>query len=390
MKKFLTTAFLVAFGSFVLSAAKAEVSLSGYQEFYAGSADQTTQNSLATSSGASTNTNFNGFSNGRFTRLIAVGTTTLDNGIEVTGTYTISKDADSNGDNDTGSVAVDQNDIVFSGAFGNIAFGNNFSAGSMMHYRGTTLVPTAEIDNDQVHRFITAGNHARGYGRYDEAGYALDGMKIRYMSNVYEGFSFGVSFEPCMTQNGSAASATDCNSTTAPSEHGTYTDLTDIVLKYAGDFDGIGFGITYGYMTGNTNIITSSSAPGFIEYNDLENTVISAQLTYGGLTLIARNNNLEDSGQVASNTDDGGEEGDTYAIRYDMGNMSLGYTRTETEKGITNQSLPNTAKYSVLGAGYNLGGGVNLEAAYLTIEQKDGATVETDADMIITKLSFGF
>ena len=94
MKKFLTTAFIVAFGAFVLSAAKAEVSLSGYQEFYMGSADQTTQNSFATSTGASTNTNFNGFSNGRFTRLIAVGTTTLDSGIEVTGTYTLSKDND--------------------------------------------------------------------------------------------------------------------------------------------------------------------------------------------------------------------------------------------------------------------------------------------------------
>ena len=40
MKKFLTTAFIVAFGAFVLSAAKAEVSLSGYQEFYMGSADK--------------------------------------------------------------------------------------------------------------------------------------------------------------------------------------------------------------------------------------------------------------------------------------------------------------------------------------------------------------
>ena len=95
-----------------------------------GSADQSTQNSIATSTGASTNTSFNGFSNGRFTRLIAVGTTTLDSGIEVTGTYTLSKDNDSGGDNDTGGVAVDQNDIVFSGGFGNIAFGNNFSAGS--------------------------------------------------------------------------------------------------------------------------------------------------------------------------------------------------------------------------------------------------------------------
>ena len=253
-----------------------------------------------------------------------------------------------------------------------------------MHYRGTTLVPTAEIDNDQVHRFITVGNHARGYGRFDEAGYALDGMKIRYMSNVYEGFSFGISYEPCMVQNSSAASATDCNSTTAPSEHGTYTDLTDVVLKYATEFEGVGLGLTYGLTTGNTNIIAN------VQYNDLRNQTISAQLTYGGLTLIARNNDLGDSGQIETNTDDGDEEADTYAVRYDMGNFSLGYTRTETEKGITSQSLPNTAKYSVLGAGYNLGGGVNLEAAYLTIEQKDGATTETDADMIITKLSFGF
>ena len=93
MKKFLTTAFLAVFGAFILSSAKAQeagISLSGYQEFYMGSADQSTQNSLATS-GARYNTNFNGFSNGRFTRLIAVGTTTLDSGIEVTGTYTIKR-----------------------------------------------------------------------------------------------------------------------------------------------------------------------------------------------------------------------------------------------------------------------------------------------------------
>ena len=384
MKKFLTTAFLVVFGAFVLSSAKAEISLSGYQEFYMASADQSTQNTFSSSTGASTNSNFNGFSNGRFTRLIAVAKTTLDSGIEVTGTYTLSKDADDNGDADTSAVAVDQNDIVFSGGFGTIAFGQNFSAGSRMHFRGTTLVPTAEIDNDQTFRFITAGDAARGYGRFDEAGYALDGMKIVYLSNVYEGFSFGVSYEPCMVHNSSNASATDCNSTTAPSEHGTYTDLTDIVLKYQADFDGIGFGVTYGYTTGNTNIIAN------VEYNDLENTTLSAQLTYGGLTLIARNNNLEDSGQIKSNTDDGGEEGDTYAIRYDMGNMSLGYTITETEKGVTGQSVANSGKYTVLGAGYNLGGGVNIETAYITIEQKEGSTVDTDADMILTKLSFGF
>ena len=66
------------------------------------------------------------------------------------------------------------------------------------------------------------------------------------------------------------------------------------------------------------------------------------------------------------------------------------YTKEDIEKGVTGQSTPNSGKYTVLGAGYNLGGGVNIETAYITIEQKEGGTVDTDADMILTKLSFGF
>ena len=42
MKKFFTTALMVVFGAFVLTTAKAELSLSGYQEFYAVSVDQST------------------------------------------------------------------------------------------------------------------------------------------------------------------------------------------------------------------------------------------------------------------------------------------------------------------------------------------------------------
>ena len=36
-------------------------------------------------------------------------------------------------------------------------------------------------------------------------------MKIRYMSNVYEGFSLAVSYESCMEKDTGNASATDCN-----------------------------------------------------------------------------------------------------------------------------------------------------------------------------------
>ena len=48
MKKLITTAFLVVFGAFALTSAKAELSLSGYQEFYAVSVDQTTSAGLDT------------------------------------------------------------------------------------------------------------------------------------------------------------------------------------------------------------------------------------------------------------------------------------------------------------------------------------------------------
>ena len=56
-----------------------------------------------------------------------------------------------------------------------------------MHNRGTTLIPTAEPDNNAIGNYPTGGGGG-GYGAFDEAGYALDGMKVRYMSNVYEGF----------------------------------------------------------------------------------------------------------------------------------------------------------------------------------------------------------
>ena len=179
MKKTLFSILALVYAVMLVSVAKAEISISGYQEFYMGSGDQ----SKILGNDASTygDTSFSGLSNGRFTRITFVGKTTLDSGIEVTGTLNLAKDSDDGGDSDTSNVGVDQNDIIFSGSFGNIAIGNNFSAGTMMHFRGTTLIPTAEPDNDQRNRFGTMGDDTGGFGRQDEAGYALDPIKIRYM-----------------------------------------------------------------------------------------------------------------------------------------------------------------------------------------------------------------
>ncbi len=376
MKKTLLSILAMVYAVFLVNIANAELKLSGYQEFYMGSADQSTQLSL--SSTVDEDRSYGNLSNGRFTRLIAVGTTTLDSGITVTGTYTIAKDVDNGGDADTDGVAVDQNDIIFSGNFGNLAIGNNFSTGSMMHYRGTTLVPTAEPDNNQYERYHLIDT--TNFGAYDEVGYALDHMRIRYMSNVYEGFSFGADYSSCSTDTSANASKSDCNSATTQ-----YSDRFDVVAKYEMPFEGGSFGLTYGMVTANSPFISGTT-----KYNDVEVTTWSAQVKYAGLTAIYRYNDAGDSLLDESNTDDGDDTGSTLAARYDMGNFSVGYFNVETETKITGQSLMNDQTISGVSFGYNLGGGVNIEGAYMSHEENQANAKYTDADVVLTKLSFGF
>ena len=379
MKKIFTIALITVVAAFTASVSKAELSLSGYQEFYAVSVDQTTAAGLATST--NTHEARSGLSNGRFTRLIATATSTLDSGIDVTGVYAISKDGGSS-DTDTRTVAVNENSLSFSGGFGTMSVGNIFSAGTMIHKRGTTLIPTAEPDNNAFGYYPVAGGGTGGYGAFDEAGYALDGMKLRYMSNVYEGFQLAVSYESCMEKNTAASSATNCDGGTATN----YDDVIDIAIAYNGNFDGVDIGLTYGQLNGNTQIITGS------EYNDLDAQIYSASLGFAGVTAIYKLHTYADSGQLVSRTSDGDGEGNVYAVRYDMGNISVGYIHTETSFKEGTNSSESSQEMDIFGLGYNLGGGVMIEVAHGSKEETDGsdALKDTEADVTLAKLSFGF
>ena len=378
MKKFFTVALMAVVAAFTASVAKAEISISGYQEFYAESVDQSTAAGL--DSATQTDVSRNGLSNGRFTRLIATASTTLDSGIEVGTVFAISRDGSASGDTDTNIVAVNENSISFSGGFGAISMGNMFSNGTMMHNRGTTLIPTAEPDNGGIDNYLTAGGGS--YGTTEEVGYALDGMKIRYASNVYEGFSFGISYEPCMGKNTSQVSHYDCNAASVTNYH----DVIDTAIAWNGNFEGVDVSLTYGYVGGNTKIVNAT------EYNDLENHVYSAKLAMAGATLIYRNNNYGDSGLSKAVENDGDGEGSVWAVRYDMGNISLGYAHTESSVVAADGESASTAERDVFGVGYNLGGGVLIEVAHGTKEEVDGVDnlKDTEADVTLAKLSFGF
>jgi len=97
------------------SVLKAEMSLSGFQEFFAGSADQSTGS-------GSTEHGYDkaGMSNGNYSRITANASATLDSGIEVSGYYNMARSCRGS---DTGNcgVAVNGNGIALSGGFGSVS-----------------------------------------------------------------------------------------------------------------------------------------------------------------------------------------------------------------------------------------------------------------------------
>ena len=103
-----------------------------------------------------------------------------------------------------------------------------------------------------------------------------------------------------------------------------------------------------------------------------------------------KHQNTNDSGQLKSTTDDGDNEGTTICGVYALGGISAGVCSVETQFKESGVSVTNESSTMVYGLGYNLGGGVMIEAAYASIEESQGNTTDTDADLVISKISFGF
>ena len=239
------------------SAVKAEMSLSGYTEFFAGSADQSTYRG-AEEDGAVGDPA--GLKNGNYSRVTANYSSTLDSGIDVDGTMNLTT-RDCQGDKTDNCNVVNFNFVTFSGGFGSVSIGERFAAGAVMLSRMTASVPTAEPDGAIFQNFYTVdGNNV--YGSANEQDYANNSMKIFYMSNVYSGFSFAVSYDPASsntggTTNGQATSVTNGKWT-------SFNDVLSIFGKYTMEMDGIGLELVYGQQTGNAGRVAGSS------YNDLD------------------------------------------------------------------------------------------------------------------------
>ncbi len=377
MKKIILGLISVMSVVFLTTTVKADghegITLSGYMQFFAGSADQTKYNGLTSNQGLDKS----GISDGHYSRIIANAGTTLDNGINVAVTYTMAKDCRATSVANC-NISVNQNDMAFTGGFGSVNVGNTPGAGTMLHSRLTAAVPTGEPDGGVLGDYYL-GDVANTYGQANEVGYASNATNIRFMSNTYEGFTVGLSHTPNM---GEGFTGDGDNGQDNAYAAGTYNDRNEIVVKYATDFDGFGFAATVGYTTAN-----AGSKAG-VMYNDLNQQTYSLKGTYGGFSADWRMNNGSDSGRVTSDGS-GGNEGSSVCGMYVTGAITLGACSVETDFDAT-ITKSNATTTNTINAGYNLGGGVNLGVAFYSVTQTANSVTRTDVDGVITRLDVGF
>jgi len=374
MKKTIILSVLALAFAFT-SAVKAEMSLSGYAEFFAGSANQAKYQAAEGAHGLDKA----GMKNGHYSRITANYGTTLDSGIDVAGTMNMTT-RDCQGSKTGVCDVVNFNFMTFSGGFGSISIGERFDAGAAMLSRITASGPMSEPDGGVIGQFYT-GDAANYYGDGNETHYANNSMKALYMSDVFSGFSFAVGYTPNTAEDGSAIAGTNPG-VGSFGEYATHSDVLSVFGKYAMEMDGIGLELVYGQITGN------SGPSGGNHYNDLDEAAYSAKITYGNFAADYRKNEANDSGRI-KNGQDGNDEGTSFCGTYTMGNIGIGACDVTTNfTNTSNQS--NSATTRTYSAEYQLGGGVKLGVTYFDVEEIANSTTRTDVDGVATRLAVGF
>jgi hypothetical protein len=368
---------VVALAFAFTNAIKAEMTLSGYQEFFMGSADQSTYKGADNNNGV----DMAGASNGTYSRVTANFNTTLDSGIEIAGVYQMNTRDCMGGRADVCGV-VNFNNLTASGNFGAISIGERFDAGAAMLSRMTASGPTAEPDGGVIGDFYL-GDNANAFGSGNENNYADNSMKILYTSNVYSGFSVAVGYTPNMGDDGTDATRNaQANALSDFGKFASFSDVLSVYGKYQTEMDGIGLTLVYGQSTGNAGQKAGSN------YNDLEESAYSAKVTYANFAVDYRKNEGDNSGLIKNGTD-GNDEGTSVCGEYTMGNLRVNACNVETSYTDTS-NRSNSSTTRTYAADYALGGGLTLGLVYFDVEQTANAADRTVVDGVMSKLSVGF
>ena len=374
MNKFLITlATLVAFA--LSSVAHADVKISGFLQQIVGAGDEV-----------------DGGVTYKFNRFSFGADTTTDNGWTVGGSF-----AAEFGNMAAGGMSgylPTSNSMYIQTDMATITIGSTGDAVTNLVPRIGNMAPGG--GHDAGYQFLFDGGAIASNGvNYAEAYYAMAANRINVALPSVNGFTVQATYTPDMGINsGSGISRTAANATVSAS-HG---ETTHVAVSYSGEMDGMSYTIGVGSINGNAIGTLGTGATS--TNNDLASIAGAIKVTMGNIAMGVHAFDNGDSWGQSEDADKASHSGYTVMATYNMGNVTVGAGYAHEEKalgtrGATTSQAGNLVaedSITIVGIGYNLGGGVSTNLQLSNIDHTDGdhATTEADPQVLFANISLGF
>ncbi len=374
MNKFLMTlATLVAFA--LSSVAHAEMKVSGFMQQIIGMGDEV-----------------DGGITYKFNRFSFGADTTTDNGWTVGGSFAMEYGSIGTGAN-SGYLPT-SNSMYIQTDMATITIGSAADAVTALVPRVSAMVPGA--GHDGGYQFLFDGGSIANNGvNFAEAYYAMANNRINVALPSVNGFTINVTYTPDMGINSATGIGRSAANATESASHG---ETSHVAIQYSGEMDGISYTIGLGSINGN-GIGTNGTAATSTN-NDLSSFTGAIKMTMGNIAFGVMAFDNGDSWGQAEDADKADHSGYNVQATYNMGNISVGVGYAHEEKALgtaratTAQAGNLVAEDSVtmIGVGYDMGGGVNSYIQLSNGDHTDGdhATTEVDPQVLFMGISLGF
>ena len=374
MNKFLMTlATLVAFA--LSSVAHAEMKVSGFMQQIIGMGDEV-----------------DGGITYKFNRFSFGADTTTDNGWTVGGSFAMEYGSIGTGAN-SGYLPT-SNSMYIQTDMATITIGSAADAVTALVPRVSAMVPGA--GHDGGYQFLFDGGSIANNGvNFAEAYYAMANNRINVALPSVNGFTVNVSYTPDMGINSATGIGRSAANATESASHG---ETSHVAVQYSGEMDGISYTIGLGSINGN-GIGTNGTAATSTN-NDLSSFTGAIKMTMGNIAFGVMAFDNGDSWGQSEDADKADHSGYNVQATYNMGNISVGVGYAHEEKALgtaratTAQAGNLVAEDSVtmIGVGYDMGGGVNSYIQLSNGDHTDGdhATTEVDPQVLFMGISLGF
>ena len=329
----------------------------------------------------------------QFTKFVISADKTTDNGWVIGGSMSIQTAATGGG-----IAAPSTNHMYIQTDMMTINIGNTIGPIIVSVPAVNGMVPGGGVDAGYQFLFDGGNLATQSIVGFREAYYASNAAKIDVDFPTVNGFTVGVSYTPSEEFRGATQARVQAETTAL---HG---ETLEVGVKYEGELDGLSYNIGVGILSGNAQSQSAGSAEA-VTNNDLSSITAGIQITMGNMTMGLHGFDNGASFGASTDTDKANHSGYNTAITWAMGNVTLGvgYSHQELTRGTRAQAAATTLtaaaagnvredNITMVGLGYDMGGGVSTYVQLSNNDHSDGdhATTEVDPQVLFAGVSIGF